>query len=127
WGNILNWFRAGKFDSCKNSLAQYNYSLTQLQDGITGNTYDVFKERYPIQKGWGTFIYNRNHKKRLFIHVNHPVDDPKADIIGAELFRKLDAEWLLVAGTRKYSGNSNLSFDVGREKRTVFQRWHELL
>ena len=127
WGNILNWFRAGKFDSCKISLSRYNYNLIELQDAITGNTYDVFKERYPIRKGWGTFVYNRNHKKRIYIHVNHPVDDPNAGVIGAELFRKLDAEWLLIAGTRKFSGNSKSSFDIGKEKRTVFQRWHELL
>ena len=126
-GNALSLFRAKMYDSCKTILLKYNYSLTPLVDAITGNTYDIIKEQYPIKRGWGTFVYNRNHKKRLFIHVNHPVDDPSADAIAAELFRSSNAEWLFIAGTPRYVNAAKAPSDIGKVKRTIFQRWHELL
>ncbi len=126
-GVALQMFRAKLYDSCKTILSKHNYTLTQIFDGTTASAYDVFREKTPIRKGWGTFIYNRNHKKRLYIHVNHPVDDPQADIIGAELFRKSGAEWLFIAGTPRLENAPNIPSDIGKAKQTVFQRWHELL
>lgn len=126
WGLILGQFQARSLDSCRALLAKYGYELTSIHDGLTGSTYDVIRERPPVRRGWGTYVYNRNFKKRLYIHVNHPVDDGNAAIVGAELFRRLGAQWMLVAGTTKNAVPDNVA-DVAKSRRSVFQRWHELL
>jgi hypothetical protein len=127
WGRILELFRRKAIDSCKLAMARYNYSLTQLKDNMTGAVYDVFRENTPITRGWGTFIYNRNSSKRLFVHVNHPVDDAHALMLGAELFRRLNGEWLLIGGTSRRAVPGKLLADMGLVKRSIFQRWHETL
>jgi hypothetical protein len=126
WNTILQQYRRNSIDSCKTLMAKYNYSFLKVTDNVTKNSYDVFKENYPIQRGWGTFVFNRNHTKRLYIHVNHPIEDDNAPTIGAELFRQLNAEWLLIAGTRKSVVPKQIG-DLVRLKRTVFHRWHESL
>ena len=126
WGNLISLFKHGARDSCKILLQQFNYRLTELHDPATGNTYDVFKEEFPIQRGWGTFIYNRNHRKRLYIHVTHPVDDFNTPFIGGELLRDLKGEWLYIAGASKASQNISLR-NSHRVRWSVFHRWHEVL
>ncbi len=126
-GYALTLFRSHMYDSCKSILSKFNYTLVQMVDVTTGATYDIIKEQTPIRRGWGTFVYNRNHTKRLYIHVNHPVDDPGINFIGAEMFRTLGAEWLFIAGTPRYTHPLQAPQDVGRVKRTVFERWHEML
>jgi len=127
WSSILILFRHRSLDSCKQLLAKYNYTLIQVKDTYSGDIYDVVKENYPIKRGWGTYIYNRHYSRRLYIHVNHPIDDPHALAVGAELFRKLEAEWLLIGGTSRRAVAGRLSADVGLVKHSVFQRWHEML
>lgn len=128
WTVILSQFTGRSFDSCRALLAKYDYELTVVHDRVTGNTYEVIRERAPIRRGWGTYVYNGNFKKRLSIHVNHPVDDGNAAVVGAELFRRLGAQWMLVAGTNKNASTDYAgAADVGKTARSVFQRWHELL
>ncbi len=126
WGRILTLFRRGARDSCRAILQKYNYRLTEMHDPTTGETYDFFKENHPVQRGWGTFVYNRNHKKRLYIQVTHPVDDSNTPAIGGELLRRLNGEWLFIAGTSKSSQNRSLKSTL-RARWTVFHRWHEML
>jgi hypothetical protein len=127
WSKIIRLFRAHSLDSCKFILAKYNYELNQLKDALTGDLYDIIKEKYPVQKGWGTYIYNRNFKKRLYIHVNHPLDDSHALVIGTELLRQLKGEWLLIGGTSRNTIQGQALADVGRIRRTIFECVHENL
>ncbi len=125
WRMIGMYFKARALDSCKLLLAKQNYVLTPVKDAVTGSTYEVIREKYPVQKGWGTFIYNRNHAKRLNIHVNHPLDDPNVLTICADMFRRLNAEWLMIGGTSKRAVAGSASADVGLTRRTIFEQWHE--
>ena len=127
WNKVLSLFRSHSLDSCKYFLGRYNYELLSMKDASTGDIYDIIKEKNPVRKGWGTFIYNRNHKKRLYIHINHPLDDAHALIIGTEIFRSLKGEWLLIAGTSRRSILGKLTADVGRVKKSIFERTHEML
>lgn len=127
WDRIINNFRINSTDSCRHLLSKFNYELVQIKDAITENVYDVIRERTPIYYGWGTYIYNRNHKKRVHIEINHPLDDPQALVIGGEIFRHINAEWMLIAGTSRKVLFGNLNADMGRMRHTVFQRWHESL
>jgi hypothetical protein len=127
WDRIITIYRINSIDSCRQLLSKFNYELIQLKDAITENVYDVIRERTPVRYGWGTYIYNKSHKKRLHIEINHPLDDPQALILGGEMFRHLDAEWMLIAGTSRKALPGNLNADMGRLRQTVFQLWHESL
>jgi hypothetical protein len=77
--------------------------------------------------GWGTLIHNRGYRKRLNIHINHPVEDGNVAIIGAELFRRTGARWLLIGGSSKRALKPGLKADLAGAKISVFQKWHEEL
>ena len=127
WNKIYYAFRSHSYDSCKLLLAKYHYSLVQMNDPKMGVVYDVIKENTPIERGWGTFVHNRHYAKRLFVEVTHPVDDQHVLAIGSELFRRTQAEWLLIAGAGKHASEDNFSSDAARVRRNLLQRWHELI
>ncbi len=127
WARIFGYFRMRSLDSCNLLLARYDYMLTQLKDPVTGSVYDIIMEKFPVRRGWGTFVFNRRHMKRLDIEVNHPLDDPDVLGICVDLFRKTQAEWLMIGGTSRRALSSSLSADVGLVRRSVYQRWHEML
>jgi len=127
WNRILRLFRGHSYDSCKQSLMKYNYELIQIKDVLNDNVYDILREKYPVRYGWGTYIFNRNFKKRLHIHVNHPVDDPNAINIGADMFRQLRGEWLMIGGASRKAIPGKLNADAGRMKQSIFEYWHEML
>jgi hypothetical protein len=125
WKSAFGFFRAHALDSCRRILARYNYALLQVQGGSKASSYDVIMERTPVRRGWGTYICNRNPRRRVYVEVQHPLRDEKSANIGAELFRKLDAEWLMIAGTDRSGGFSDDDFVRLNEK--LFQKWHEML
>ncbi len=126
WTTIITLFQARSYDTCKTLLAKYNYELTQVHDALSGNMYDVISERLPVRRGWGTYFYNANFKKRVSVHVTHPVDDGNAALVAAELFRRIQAQWLFLAGTNKNAGPDGSS-DIAKTRRSIFQRWSEEL
>ncbi|HTK82459.1 MAG TPA: hypothetical protein VL633_09225 [Bacteroidota bacterium] len=126
WTKALYLFRMHNLDSCKSVLSHENYTIVQIADHKTGHVYDVFKESAPAKKSWGTFVYNRQHSKRLFIHVTHPADDGYVAQIGAELFQKTGAEWLYIAGTSRNDKVNRVQLDAARLRETLLQRWHEV-
>jgi len=127
WPPVFSALRSGSYDSVRTLAAKYNYTFYQLKDPRSGMSVDILEERPPVRRGWGTFIHNRRYAKRLYIDVNHPVDDPRVLEIGAELFRKSQAEWLLIAGAGRRAGREAFSADPARNRMTLFQRWHELI
>ncbi len=127
WTLALHLFRSGRLDSCRVVLARYNYTLTSMKDAVSGSTFDIFWEKKPITRGWGTLVYNRGNVKRLNIHVNHPVEDGNIPVIGAEMFRRTGAKWMLIGGSSRQAVPGRKSADMALEGRSVFQRWHELL
>jgi hypothetical protein len=127
WTKALKLFRNHSADSCKRILARLNYELLQVKGASAEDLYDVIREKSPIRKGWGTYIYNRNFKKRLYIDINHPIDDPNALSVGEQLFRSLKCEWLLIAGTSRRAIQNRMIADMGRTSKSIFQRTHEIL
>jgi hypothetical protein len=127
WPAIFASFRSGAFDTTRALAAKYNYTCYTIRDPKSTYSFDVLEERPPVRRGWGTFIHNRHYAKRLFVDVNHPVDDPHVLTIGADLFRKSQAEWMLIAGAGKRAGHEPFAADPARNKHSVFQKWHELI
>jgi hypothetical protein len=125
WRKAITFFQAHALDSCRKILARYNYALVQVPDWRNVAAYDVIRENEPIKLGWGTFVYNRNQTKRLYIQVPHPVRDEQSARFGADLFQKLGAEWLMVAGSDGPPVSTD--DDITRLNETLFQEWHEML
>jgi len=125
WRKAFTFFHARAFDSCRRILTKYNYSLLHAPEGKNANAYDVIRENNPVSRGWGTFIFNHTQTKRLYVEVEHPLRDDKSARIGADLFRKIGAEWLLIAGTDRSGGGSD--DDITRLNEALFQQWHEML
>jgi hypothetical protein len=121
WNSVFRLFHGRAVDSCRTILTDYNYELIQIVDSYTGDVYDVIREREPIERGWGTFIYNQSFKKKVNVHVTHPVEDWSTSVIGAELFRRVRGQWLFIAGSRKTVS------DIGKLQSTIFQQFHEIL
>ncbi len=126
WTNILRMVRANQLDSCQQILHRYHYTLRKISDPMKDEKFIVIAENYPIQRAWGTFIYNRNYKKRLYIHVTRPVDEANTLLIGAEAFRRLGAEWLCVNGSVNFTSEGDSPAPL-QNPRTVFAKWHEIL
>jgi len=125
WTAIVKLFRGGNLDSCGRLLARHGYALTSVRDRLTGNTVDVMSELRPVRRGWGTLLFNRGGTKDLIVHVNHPVEDGNATVIGTELFRRSGAKWMLIAGSSKHAAGKNAAADPARAPSSVFQTWHE--
>lgn len=126
WAAIPRLVRSNRLDSCNIILRNYHYEIHQIFDPVSEGKFLAITEEYPIQRGWGTFIFNRDSKKRLYIHVLHPVDETNTLQIGAEVFRRLGAEWLFIDGVGKFTREGNKR--SGRPvQRTVFSKWHEAL
>ena len=56
------------------------------------------------QNGWGVFLKTENPENpNISIHINHPISDINSDIIGAYIYKNLNAGYLLIAGSNRYS------------------------
>lgn len=126
WSTILRQLRSNQLDSCRTMLQRYHYALRTISNPMNNEKYLIIAEEYPLQRDWGTFIYNRDYKKRLYVHVMRPVDEANTLLIGAEVFRRLGAEWLCVNGSMNFTDETNTHASHQGQK-TVFSRWHEIL
>jgi hypothetical protein len=125
WRKAFSFFHAKSYDNCRRILARYNYVLMQIPDGGNGFAFDVIRENNPVERGWGTFIFNRNESKRLYVQIPHPLRDAESAPLGGEIFRRLGAEWLLISGTDRADGFSDDEIPKLNEK--LFHQWHEML
>ncbi len=124
WETILRLVRRDSLERASKILGRYNYSITTMGDALTGASYLVISESQPMARNWGTFVFNRHAKKRLFVHVERPAKEASTLQIGSDLFRHLSAQWLCIAGG-VYAENA--VENPFRNTRSVFSRWHEML
>ncbi len=131
WENALLAFINGDINGSATIVSNYDYSLFLFTDDITGNEFYIFKEDYPVGRGWGTYVFNTDAETPLYTHVNHPKYDINTHIVGAETFIETHSQWFLMAGTHRYAncpqGTHNCSSDMARTRQSVFQRFHEIL
>ncbi|TLY31689.1 MAG: hypothetical protein E6K56_04410 [Ignavibacteria bacterium] len=146
WRTVFALLRERSLDKCRRILAKYDYQLLEIpapdrdpiaprrspsfsaryqSEGTGANYYDVLRENSPLRRGWGTLVFNRNQAKRVYVHVPHPIHDGNSAVLGAELFRSLNAECLMIAGTDRSAGV--FPCDVVTLKGSMFEKWHEML
>jgi len=116
--------------SCSTLVDQYGYDL--VNDTYYGIDYYILKERYPIERGWGTYIYNASSASRnVQCHVNHPVYDYDSYKIGLGAFGEYEARWYLIGGSHRYANcefepeGDDCESDMARAANSVFQTVYE--
>jgi hypothetical protein len=81
----------------------FPYDLIQFTDAyFKDQQYIMLRELYPIQVGWGTYVFRTGDDAApLVVEIPHPGADWNTEIEGVEIFRKVNARALLIAGTHR--------------------------
>jgi len=81
----------------------FPYELLQFTDALyDGQQYVMLREITPVQVGWGTYVFRTGQGAApLVVEVPHPQADWNTEIEGVEIFRKVAARALLVAGSHR--------------------------
>ncbi|MCA9735310.1 MAG: T9SS type A sorting domain-containing protein [Deferribacteres bacterium] len=116
------------------------YELFQYTD--TGNddaVYYFVREKTPVTKGWGTFVFATSYLRQLAIETPHPIYDTNTYKQSPDMFRLTGARYLIMAGTHRCA-NSAISgcdgtssscggaykvSDMAHSVNTFFQITHE--
>ena len=71
----------------------------------------LVEERTPVTKGWGTLVLDPAPLRELVVEVPHPWYDIGTESEGVELFRRLRARALLVAGVHRCASSETTPCD----------------
>jgi hypothetical protein len=120
---IFTSFNNMDLSGIQTSLNQYGYTFYKYLNTTSGDTVYIFKENYPIQRGWGTFILNPKSVLHVAIECPHPLWDTNVEIVGIKVFIQSKARWYLLAGTHRYA-NSDNSSDPAHVTQCIFHDAH---
>lgn len=123
---IVSDLRQKNYSVIQAKIASVNYEFLKFTDTPTNKIYYILKEKSPIIKGWGTYIYYANGKDSLSIQVPHPIWDTNSWLLGIKAFARSNATWFLMAGTHRYA-NSDTSSDVAHVTQAVFHALHKTI
>jgi hypothetical protein len=86
----------------------FPYQLVQFTDAFfEDQQYVMLREIAPVQAGWGTYVFRTiPGATPLVVEVPHPKADWNTEIEGVEIFRKLNARALLVAGAHRCANDT---------------------
>ena len=85
----------------------FPYQVVQFTDTFSeSQQYIMLREITPVIAGWGTYVFRQDkNASPLVIEVPHPIADWNTEIEGVEIFRKVNARALLVAGAHRCANN----------------------
>jgi len=126
FATIIGDLKGGTFADIQARLAPYGYTLFRFINSSTSDTLYVLQENSPIQRGWGTYIYNPAGTSRCAIEAPHPIWDTRSWNLAIQTFLRLHARWFQMAGTHRYA-NSDESSDVAHHTQTVFHVVHQTI
>ncbi len=113
------------FSTIQSLLTPYGYTITRFVHLPTTDTFYLLKENYPIQRGWGTYIFNYKTVNNLAIETPHPLWDRYTWSMGIKVFLGAKARWFSMAGTHRYS-NSDSSSDMAHVTLSIFHTAHRI-
>ncbi|MBI5060522.1 T9SS type A sorting domain-containing protein [candidate division KSB1 bacterium] len=153
WRSVFDHALVGDWSLAETELAAadsaWNYELIELQDTSMSRAFYVFRERLDssfidpnvdtvltddvigsFRNGWGVFVFNpAAARPQLVMQVVHPQDDFMAGPIAIEMFCRMDAYLLMIAGASReavwdslhppYDNSKSIS-DPSRNERTPF-------
>lgn len=79
----------------------FPYELTQFTDKDSKREYILLEENYPLQAGWGLFVFDLNTKNNLVLEIPHPVFDGNTEFQGIDAFLQTGARAYLLAGAHR--------------------------
>lgn len=83
------------------------YDVITFHDFFDGRDYCVVVEAEDadddgiVDRGWGTLIVNPTPDRYMSIDILHPIDDNHTDIMGAALFKAVQAHTFIMAGSER--------------------------
>jgi hypothetical protein len=114
----------GKVDSVPDQDLIQNYELIHYTDhGDKDSKSYLLREKLPIQKGWGLYVFRMEPSNNIIIEAPHPLADKRTPRIALDLYRALNARALLIAGAHR-DANKNGSADSAHASKTIFQTVH---
>jgi hypothetical protein len=126
---------AGDLAAADSLVKAFRYDVDGVIEATTGDSLVVFVEQAPIERGWGTYVFNTRDlisppgrparwRHAVDVHVNHPLWDVNTPRVGSELFLTCDCRWFLMAGTHRYANPDDES-DMARATTSIFQAIYE--
>ena len=117
---------AGRVAAADALLDQYGYDVTSIRSSVSGDSLVLFRERTlstgKVARGWGTYLYNPSPtRRRVDVHVNHPIDDEFTEDIAIDLYQRNRARWFFMAGARR-AANTGDAADMARRTDSVFHQ-----
>ena len=122
------------------SQLSYPYELTLFTDKDSRREYVLLEENYPLQAGWGFFVFDLKSKSNLVLEIPHPVYDGNTEFEGIDAFLQTGAKAYILAGahrrankqitpcTQPKSSNEDVTYpisDVAHSIETPFHAVHE--
>lgn len=114
----------GELGKAADSASTIGYRLARLQ-GSGAATLAVVED-LETPRGWGTFLYRPETTSPVVVEVTHPFADLETEAFGSELFDRVEAKALLLAGAHRFA-NRDGSADVAHSRASIFQTVHETL
>lgn len=126
WGSVFIDLNANNIGRIQSSVSPYGYGFIRFYNIPSAETLYVLKENVPIQRGWGTYIFNPRGTNDMTIEVPHPRSDTNTTIMGIRAFTRLNVRWYFLAGTHRYA-NTDSSSDMSHVTQAIFHKAHETL
>ena len=122
------------YNSVPDLISQYGYYFLKFYHETMGetDTFYVMREKVPVSRGWGTFIFDPTGTNEVMIESPHPIWDNDSWIVAEKSFIKLDAKWFSMAGTHRYANkyllvNDTIPSDMAHVFRSVFHTAHKTI
>lgn len=117
----------GQATTADSLLAAFGYDVVYAVDGTLGDSLLFVIERTPVERGWGTYVWNTAAAVTpATVHVDHPLYDLDTPQLAAMLYVDCRCRGLYIAGTHRYADPNDIS-DMARSTSSVFQAMHEHL
>ncbi len=118
---------AGHAPAADSALSAFGYDVVYAVDRTLGDSLLFVVERSPIQRGWGTYVWNeRREATPATLQVDHPLHDLDTPQLAARLYVDCRCRGLFIAGTHRYANPDDVS-DMARAMASIFQALHEHL
>jgi hypothetical protein len=126
FASAISMVMTGDVSSADSALEAFGYDAGLVLETTSRDTLVIIQERSPVERGWGTYVYNLTTDEAFDVHINHPIYDINTYQVGTDLYVSSHARWLLIAGTHRYA-NPGANSDMARSWTSIFQAVHELI
>lgn len=128
FSQVFDLAAAGNHATIPSLISPYGYEfLIYLHRGNVTDTLYVLRERTPIQRGWGTYIWRTGgYERNVQSQVPHPLFDFNTPAIGIRAFLDHRMRFFLMAGTHRFANGDNSTVsDMARNPSSIFQIAHQ--